>query len=38
MIMNSASEVSVAAQGRESWLPLLQLAATEVFEILGDKA
>jgi chemotaxis protein CheX len=34
MIMNSASEVSVAAQGRESWLPLLQLAATEVFEIM----
>jgi hypothetical protein len=36
--MNSASEVSVTAQGRESWLPLLQLAATEVFEImLGAK-
>jgi chemotaxis protein CheX len=36
--MNSASEVSLGAQGRESWLPLLQLAATEVFEImLGAK-
>ena len=32
--MNSPTETSAAAQGRERWLPLLQLAATEVFEIM----
>jgi chemotaxis protein CheX len=36
--MNSAHELSSATQSREGWLPLLQLAAVEVFEImLGTK-
>ena len=36
--MNPASELSIAGQGHQTWLPLLQLAAEEVFEImLGAK-
>ena len=36
--MNPATELSIAGQGHETWLPLLQLAAEEVFEImLGAK-
>ena len=30
--MKPASEIAVAGQGHETWLPLLQLAAEEVFE------
>jgi chemotaxis protein CheX len=32
--MNPASDFSSATSGRETWLPLLQLAAEEVFEIM----
>ncbi len=32
--MNLASESSTLRENRESWLPLLQLAAQEVFEIM----
>jgi|SRR5215467_13068695 len=36
--MKPATDVSIAGQGHEMWLPLLQLAAEEVFEImLGAK-
>ena len=36
--MKPATDVSLAGQGHETWLPLLQLAAEEVFEImLGAK-
>jgi chemotaxis protein CheX len=33
-MMNSVGDVSSANTGRETWLPLLQLAAEEVFEIM----
>jgi chemotaxis protein CheX len=36
--MNVSSDHSISHENRESWLPLLQLAAQEVFEImLGSK-
>jgi len=36
--MKSASDVSTTGQGRETWLPLLQIASEEVFDImLGAK-